>query len=702
MTKKYASRRVALDFTHSEPSDFRAPVAREDRNVNRAARRIARLHDKPFVVWDGEGARREGRRKPQDYILFGMYDGISHDYIRSERLTTHECLQFIIRMGREHSDAWHVGFAFGYDVNMILRSMSPKSFKFLNERGYCRFGDNYRIEHIPGKWFRVTEFGSTYPLNRQDRFTVTIFDVWGFFQSSLVKALKANIADHPLMVHLTEIEAGKDKRSEFTYDQFDFILKYWEIENVLLFALVNRLREMLYAVGFYISSWHGPGALASYVYRTHGVAKHKSDCGPDIYDAARRAYAGGRFERFHVGRYEKAFGYDINSAYPHAISQLPSLTEGTWNYVSEPKRIVEFGIYRIRLHGPAISRRPSPLFHRDKQGNISYPWRVDGWYWSPEVSALIDTLSANDGVRVEILEAWEYTGWRTRPFAFVRDAYAERRRMKVEGIGAQMALKLMLNSLYGKMAQRAGWERSGKAPTWHQLEWAGWVTSYTRAQLYRLMCKMQWEQLIAVETDGIYSTATPEQLGIVDSKELGEWEINEYDELTYLQSGIYAACKSNDWTVKYRGLDKDSFGKTASDAANAIVSHAMALGPTVEWPPIVGTTTRFIGYTNALFREQQSRGPFKVHHCVWETEPREIDCGTVGKRVHSPRICVACAASHNAYEQPHETIIKSRAGVSFDSDDVVSQPHDIPWLDNKRMDKWREYMLSQEGLLRSD
>jgi len=44
---------------------------------------------------------------------------------------------------------------------------------------------------------------------------------------------------------------------------------------------------------------------------------------------------------------------------------------------------------------------PSPLFHRDKSHNISFPWFTDGWYWSPE---------ANEALRcgAEIVEGWEY------------------------------------------------------------------------------------------------------------------------------------------------------------------------------------------------------------------------------------------------------------------------------------------------------
>jgi hypothetical protein len=669
------------------------------------ADRHTKLWAKDFVVWDGEGGRAAGKHKPQNYILFGCYNGDSHEWISRKQLNTYECLEFIIEQGRANPNAWHVGFAFGYDVDMILRSLSVAQFKRLKERGYAKVGDKYRVEHIPGKWFRVTEYGSQYPVVRTDRFTVTIFDCWGFFQSSLVAALKSTIPDHPLMKHLPEIEAGKDARKQFTYEQLEYVTKYWKIENELFYYLINRLREMLYSVNLYITSWHGPGALASYAYQANGIGQHKSDCGADIYDAARYAYAGGRFERFHIGRYTRAYGYDINSAYPNAIAKLPSLTEGTWKHVKHPKRIVEFGVYHVRMLGPAIKRDPAPLFHRDSSGNISYPWRTEGWYWSPEVGAVIDCLP--DFQNIEIIEGWEYTGWRSRPFAFVEEIYEQRRKLKAENNGSQMALKLLLNSLYGKMAQRAGWERTGEAPRWHQLEWAGWVTSFTRAMLYRLMHQIPYDKLIAVETDGIYTTATPDELGIEDSKQLGGWEVSYYDELIYLQSGVYAKKDGDDWSIKFRGLDRNSFGDTANVAAKAIGEHAKALfaRPSADnpWPNLCGTTTRFVGYRNALFRQQQNRGDFTQHHCVWETEPREISCGSVGKRIHSPRICKACADGLDSYQQAHETIVKSKAMLAG-ADERMSYRHDIPWLDHKDKPKywWRLMEDENDGLIHMD
>lgn len=650
--------------------------------------------DRMFIAWDGEGAKDPDEpSKPQRYVLLGCS---TKERIIGERLSTKECLAFIIQIGRKYPNAYHVGFAFDYDSNMIIRMLPPSKIRVLRDNGSVLVG-NFRIEHVQSKWLQITQYGPKYRNgDKNDKFTVRIADLFGFFQCSFVKACKANLQGHPLMDELDKIEAGKEKRNSFTYEMIEYITAYWETEIELLLALAENLRDKLYAVDLNITRWHGPGALANFVYKREGIMAHKALTPEPVREAARYGYAGGRFELYRLGRHTgengRVYGIDINSAYPAAISKLPSLSEGEWKHVLDPNSVAEFGIYRIRLSGfPGPIKKPSPLFHRDHAHNISYPWLVEGWYWTPEVRLLLPIL----GKGAEIVEGYEYVNWGTRPFGFVEEMYYERKALKARGDGAQMALKLALNSLYGKMAQRVGWERNGRPPTWHQLEWAGYVTSATRARLYSVITRIPWDNLIAVETDGIYTTADPATLGIQHSGDLGQWEITEYQELMYVQSGVYFAKDAEgEWHGKYRGLDNGTLNETV------VADYLRGLGPNptpdIPWDSITGPTTRFIGYKAALHREEQGMGPMKVHHCVWETVPRDISPGEVGKRGHAPKLCAACRAGANAYEMPHDLVIRSRAVGS-----PQSQMHSIPWEDKDHAEtaEWRKYAKQREDLL---
>src|SRR6266705_3128766 len=212
---------------------------------------------------------------------------------------------FIIQIGRRYSDAYHVGFAFDYDSNMIVRMLPPAKIRLLRKNGSVLVG-NFRIEHVQAKWLQVTQYGPKYKTNKNDKYTVRIADMFGFFQCSFVKALKSNIPDHPLLApdettvpfrtKLEQIEAGKTERNSFTYERIGYIESYWKTEVQFGQALAENLRDKLYAVNLGITRWHGPGALANFVYKRNGIAGHKALTPEKVREAARYGYAGGRFE----------------------------------------------------------------------------------------------------------------------------------------------------------------------------------------------------------------------------------------------------------------------------------------------------------------------------------------------------------------------------------------------------------------------
>jgi hypothetical protein len=638
-------------------------------------RRKVDPNDREFIAWDGEGTNLNGPNLPQSYTLFGS--SAEKPHVSQGHIHTFALLDHIIEVGKKHPGAYHVGFAFNYDSNMLLRSLSEQSLRRVHESGHITLrhaesGYTYYIDYLPGKWFAVTRRDQDfdYKSNRHAKTTVKIYDIFSFFGTSFIRAYEDLVGPVPEIV-----VAGKAARNDFAAQPEGYIERYWSVEIQMLRELAEELRRRLYGAGLRITQWHGPGALASYTLKKHGIKNAMAGCPDPVRRAAAYGYAGGRFEMFKLGRtLGPIYSMDINSAYPFGISQLPNLTTGQWIHTEHPgrgRRIARFGIYRVRLlprsGGSFLERAPGPLFHRDKLGNISFPWITEGWYWSPEVRNLFK-LNPD---QYEIVEGWEYVGGfdGKRPFEFVEEAYRLRREWKVQGNASQLALKLMLNSLYGKMAQRVGWNQEKRtAPTWHQLEWAGWTTSNCRAMLWDLMSRIPWSELLAVETDGLYTTHDPADLGLTNSKELGGWEIEVYDELLYVQSGLAWLRKGDKWVCKRRGLDARTFG--LADCRD----YLRTLGAKSTWLPYVGSTTRFIGLGAAL----TSSAPFKLRHCVWNTVDREIRPGQGGKRVHISGQCAACAAGMSAYDGAHDMSVRSLAYR-----DAQSFPHDIPWEDQQ-------------------
>ena len=635
--------------------------------------------ERKFIAWDGEGVNLHGEGKPQSYVLFGNSEDGSIE--SSTGLSTWDCIDFIVESGKRHPTAVHVGFAFGYDSNMIVRSFSPTTLGLLHKHGYVklkRAGVEYTLTYRKHKFFQVTRFVPGLPKNSKT--TVRIYDIFTFFMCSFVKAYEDMIG--PVQDILT---SGKAARKQFSITELPMIREYWNLEIQNLRELAEELRRRVYAAGLPITEWHGPGALASLSMKQHHIKSHMKRNPDDIRRASRYAYAAGRFELFKLGRISgPVYGIDRNSAYPYGLSHVPSLSEGRWEHTDRRGQtagsILEFGMYYLQLgRGGMVAANPSPLYLRDKQHELFYPWHVEGWYWGPETVHAVQR-----GARV--LESWEYHDWQTLPFAYIPDMYRQRQQWKREGNSAQMALKLCMNAKTGKAAQRVGYDpRTGNLPAWHQLEWAGFVTSHTRGAMYELMSRIPFDKLVAVETDGIYTTMSPEELGITASDELGGWSVDTYDEVMYVQSGLawlrQGTCKVRcahepedkragrcAWTQKKRGLDWDSF------RLEHCIAYLQTLTANSNWPAYAGHTTRFTSMGQALAKQQPS-----THHCVWTVADREISVGRQGKRVHVSSMCDACTLGLTAYEKAHDLVISP----AYIKSGLYSYPHEIPWEESE-------------------
>lgn len=592
-----------------------------------------------FVGWDGEGITYPGDVQ-QSYVLFGASTG---DRIAKPRLDTADCLDLLLGVERQNRDAVHCGFAVQYDCNMILKDLPMRHLWRLYRHGVVRW-EGYRIEYRPGKWLAV---------KREDTF-IRLFDVWGFFQSSFVAACERFLGeDDP---ELDRIREGKAARTSFTYDQLDtFIIPYWEGELRLLVRLMDSLRDDLTEAGIKLASWHGPGAVANSVFRRHGLQNAKGEVPKEVNRAAQYAYAGGRFELFQCGHHAgPVWQYDINSAYPTAIADLPNLSRGRWDRVKrfEPG---SFGVWHIQYDSPGSPARlfsdPQPLFHRDRHGNVSFPPLVEGWYWTPEAE-LVDPRCIQQG--------WVYRQAEDEknpyPFKFVNEMYETRRLWKSQGKSAEKALKLALNSLYGKMAQRTGWKEGEPIPRWHQLEWAGFVTSATRASLFRaISLRSGASTVLACETDAIFSTQPlPMDLG----PGLGQWEETRYEWITYLQSGFYYAGTAEGSVVeKYRGFDRGSV------PYEAVQDYLQGLD-NGRFPTLEGITTRFVGMGLGMFTQAVWRS--------WQQQPRAVHLGGGGKRAHVRALCSGCKEGRPLASTLHPLTIVTPGGRS--------EPHDLPWL----------------------
>ena len=700
-----------LEIAESENTLIEPSRRRDRRRKNHHKDTVTR---KPFVSWDGEAAGN-GMDEKQKYCVIGnSSNGILVN--REGALGTAEIFEFMLNESKRLGECIHVAFGFNYDVNHIIRSLPFNKLRRLHRKNVVWYGP-YRIEWYPAKWFSVA--------HRKSKRFIMVYDTIGFWGTSLLAAIGMDpkLSNHP---SLKRIESGKRDRGTFTLDQLDSkVIPYFHAEMELHRQLMENLRDTLIEARLVPAKWYGPSAIISSVYRQVNLKQHmnrpesdltrerkekngriqRPDTGfaytlpDDVNRVARNSFAGGRFEQFKIGYYEgPVYGYDITSAYPYAMLTLPSLSSGQWNYIDSTglrewrrkgRNELPWGFYRIHYGGPKSLGRlmnhdsgvmptpwgfPHPLFRRDEFGRISYPFECEGWYPTHSANALWK-LSGDYCIN----EGWYFEpGNDIRPFANDRLNFGEmfNRRQGYRDIGREdlaYALKITLNSGYGKTAQRKGVELGDNLPAYHQIEWAASITDHCRIQIWEMALEAWFSGgLISIETDAIYTTtALP-----IESSGLGGIKAEKYDGICYLQSGVYFTKKGGEWSFHMRGLNKDAL------TIEQVREHLHDIEDWSEpWPPLFGATHTFngIGYSRI-----SDSGPdtFYSKWLYWQDAEREIKLGSPGlKRIHNAKLCEACKAGISPAKGLHDlSNPMGRAGISHPRRDAwIPEDEGVIW-----------------------
>ncbi len=481
----------------------------------------AKYLSKKFVAVDGEGVNR--KNGTHDYVLLAISN--VEPLVNRRGLSSLECLDYL--WSNLSPDNINIIYGGSYDFNFWIRDLPPELVAGLYKSNYTSNPteyEGYNLRWIKGKGFEIERDGKKVKIN----------DIISFFQRPFVQACDEYLGDYE---HRDILVREKARRGTFTTTELSGITAYNNLELDLLEQLANELRARLNKVDLRPRRWDGPGAIAGALFLREKIKKHRNENLPDeVAQAARYAYAGGRFELIKYGNVKgKIYEYDINSAYPAALRNVPSLVGGKWiRHTGKSATIIhQFALYKIRYNGTRLDI-PGPLFCRAKNGTVAYPLEVESWVWTPEYETLIEYCETVPGTSYKILECWEYRpATDYKPFHFIDPLYKKRQHLKEIGDGAHVGIKLALNSCYGKLAQQVGWvpetfRNPLRVPSYHQLEWAGYVTSHCRATVLRAVLG-RLDSIIAFETDAIFTT---EKLDIPVSGNLGEWGITEFESLT--------------------------------------------------------------------------------------------------------------------------------------------------------------------------
>jgi hypothetical protein len=374
--------------------------------------------------------------------------------------------------------------------------------------------------------------------------------------------------------------------------------------------------------------------------------------------------------------------------------EFPSLAGGEWirkpgseyrkGSLRELRAMVEaasiLSMFKIRFQFPTYERYDPdarkavfipfyPLPYRDKRGGILFPASGYGWYMRDDVLAAISWLErfvpefprlrrrSNKITTFEIEEAWIFEprygdGANERPFAFIRERFEERRRIKheIERTGKydirEKVIKLSINSVYGKLAQSVG--DDGEAPSVANPYYAAATTAYCRRRLIEAAL-IDPHAIVFFATDGIVSTRPLNGLARVrkpgDVVDLGDWEYCEADSGLFVMPGVYtygkilndkAGARTIKPVTKIRGGDAKKYAAKVK-ANQWLIENVLAAWRTPfdphkpeRFPRIVAPYQKYITVGNAL----ASRHRWKLAG-RWTARPGEPGAGTRDINVHS-------------------------------------------------------------------
>jgi len=531
----------------------------------------------PFIGCDGEGGEvvqdkdgnwvtATGKKPHHEYLCLRIGDQLLTNPGYAP-LTAKQCLEFIA--DQDPNLGVYVAYFFDYDVTMMLRGLPRERLERLMDRA----GRTYRMKHNGMSFTYPVEWGGfefdymprkEFKVRRKGGKFVTINDVGTFYQCAFLKALQAwKVGTPEDWEHIAEGKSGRVNFGALTKET----IRYNEREIVLLQELCEKFRNATRAAAMEPKKWQGPGNIASAIYDRVGMIKGQdvADTLPEgLIKAANESYFGGRFEITAVGPVTgPVYQHDINSAYPYATTKLPCLVHGKWsriscapNFSEHMSRALYLAYGNFTVTDASTNLYAFPV--RDKLGRISWPGSAGyGWYWSHEINeAVYQKFNAET--------AWVYEPQcDCEPFNWVPDLYRERSKLGKESKG--IAIKLGLNSTYGKLCQSVG------SPKYANPIYASLITSYTRAQLYRKCVALGVDKVLMLATDGIFTTSevdkdhspkytvwNPDTSSEYTLKPLGDWEVTEWPNGIFIvQPGLYF--KPGEKYAKTRGVPLNKF-----------------------------------------------------------------------------------------------------------------------------------------------
>jgi hypothetical protein len=435
-----------------------------------------------------------------------------------------------------------VGFNLQYEFTQIFGNLPPDlntldeyEFRYvLEDRAGNRIASY--VVHV----MSVKRFGVVFT-NEATHRRIRFMDAHAFYTTSLDNAAAMlDIGRKVVMSSKRFTRASLDDPLFIEYAKQDAYLTRRIGENII------ELHET-FDVPTCITAPH----FASRVFRRHFLTRTVALPDPDLEQAGLWSYHGGKNGYYlnEPKHLTNLYAYDITSAYPEAMRQLPDIERSTWEWCEKYEPGVA-ALWWIRAKYKSCKYRGIMQHKNEWQPS----GEIEGWTTSYELDA---TIAEGE---IEILESagWVMRGAPGGPLVKYVDTFFE---MKRTATGAKRnAAKLFLNSLYGKFFQKValgvvGYYDAETLDELGQVRYietdpsqmfdyqagglyhppiASLITGYVRAKMHRLEHRYG---AIMTSTDGFFAVKKPDPADVgtdlgkltVERGDLSIWRERLYD-----------------------------------------------------------------------------------------------------------------------------------------------------------------------------
>ena len=377
-----------------------------------------------------------------------------------ESPTTERAIDFLYRNLSSIHDAGTF-YNLRFDASAILRDAAASDPEGVRS-GDFTVGD-YRVHHVAGKALVIgPKGGGALSVAR-------VYDSAQFYPGGLDRAAQSvlGVGKNAAELGIDRVKIGNEA-GYYEAHRAD-VIRYCIRDAELAARLMERFqRDVAETVGVYPASWYSGASVAKSVLAETWDNPFYS-WPTELIDDSIAAFSGGIFDTRILGRVENACEYDINSAYPYAISQLPEISNPRAVTARSPSAGFGFYLVRVPYDGLLPYRMPD-------RKTIIYPVS-DG----PLLAWLYD-IELSDYPDAQIDRGWEFDVGGLPFGATVSRLYDLRRKLKAVGDPREGAVKVAANSLFGAFAEtKHGWTR------FTNLVYAGRITAHTRHQIRRML-----------------------------------------------------------------------------------------------------------------------------------------------------------------------------------------------------------------------